>query len=119
MKMSIYLLSMLLAIIAPTLSHAKIAKSGNSNKISHIQKDLVHSFSQSEKMNLNDYLTEVTDDDINDAQRKNVLLQKGNLNSISFLAHSVNLWLFKTNWTTQYFFQLHSSLFIFLKVFRI
>jgi len=67
----------------------------------------------------NDYLISEAEDDMNDAVRKNISLNKNNSKTVPFIIEDYSLLFLNKIWSNKFLFYLHSPLFIFISVFRL
>jgi hypothetical protein len=109
----------LVAIIHPHITYSKGVMHTNDFKISQKQNIPIQNFIQSDISFDDKYFVSEAEDDINDSERKSYLLQKTPSKTISFIVEYYSATLFKKAWSNKSLFYLHSSLFIFISVFRL
>ena len=108
-----------MVIILPSFAFAEGLNTKHDHKINQKQTISIQSLVKDNAFINDDYLIGEADDDLNDTERKSFSIQKVFIKTISFVAENYIDTIFKKNWSNKYFYQLHSSLFIFLGVIRL
>ena len=120
MKKGIFYFILTVAILFANASYGQLVKQINPtchcvNKVSYS----LLTISKSDNFSSNQYLIDATDDDLNESEKKAVLLQKSSIKSVVNFLYLIRLDHINNFFSKRFFFQLHASLFLFIKVFRL
>ncbi|MEY4051137.1 MAG: hypothetical protein RIR64_122 [Bacteroidota bacterium] len=119
MKKLIFFFCFLIAIIHPHITYSKGVLNTHDFKISQKQSIPIQNFILADISYNDDYLISEADDDIDEAVRKNISLNKANSKTVSFIIEDYSLLFLNKIWSNKYLYYLHSPLFIFISVFRL
>jgi len=119
MKKLIFFFCFAFAIFHPNITYSKGIIHTHDFKISQKQNIAIQNFIQADLFFNDDYIISEADDDINDAVRKTLSLNKAHSKTISFVVEHYSATFLNKIWSNKYLFFLHSPLFIFISVFRL
>jgi hypothetical protein len=120
MKLIVYCFSFLLALFFPTNPNAQDVSLHNSISIHYYNNSPLEIYSQSNNPLLDDHCIIAEDDDFSESERKEAAISKTILSSSPFKIGNTALDVqLKHLWSSLPNYFLHSSLFIFISVFRL
>ena len=119
MKIGLFSLILMLVILRPTVPFAQKAKEVKDFTLSQEESQPYCIYSQDKNFNLDDNLIDLSDDDVNDTERKNLPSQKIPYRTIFSLASQLDQEPSNRNWVSGYSFRLPSSLYILHRVLRV
>ena len=119
MKMMSFFFGLLLALLHPTLSHTSVEKSSHISVVFQQQFFSIQDKSQGNNHFVHKDWLDITEDETCNSEKKIFSLGKILKKPFSFVEHHFYSSLIKNSSSFGYLFILHTSLFIFLKVFRL
>ena len=119
MKKILFFFCFALVIILPSFSFAEGINTLPNFHISQKQTISIQHIIQADLFFNDDYIISEADDDINDAVRKTLSLNKAHSKTISLVVEHYSATFLNKIWSNKYLFFLHSPLFIFISVFRL
>jgi len=119
MKKLIFFFCFAIGIINPHITYSKGIMNTHDFKISQKQSIPIQNLILADISYNDNYLISEADDDINEAVRKNIFLNKANSKTVPFIIEDYSLLFLNKIWSNKFLFYLHSPLFIFISVFRL
>lgn len=119
MKMISFFFGLLLAFLHPTFSNTQVEKISHSFVVLHQDSPSLQDKSHSSNHFVDTDILELTEDETSSSEKKICTIGKTLNKSFTLVEHHFSNIFIKNSASNGYFFSLHTSLFIFLKVFRL
>jgi hypothetical protein len=119
MKKFIFFFCFAIGIINPHSTYSKGIINTHDFKISQKQSIPIQNLILADISYNENYLISEADDDINEAVRKNIFLNKANSKTVPFIIEDYSLLFLNKIRSNKFIYYLHSPLFIFISVFRL